>query len=165
MRASASAAAGTIFAKGDHGSTFGGNPVACAAALAVLDTIEKENLLAHATRAAEHLHTGLAGIDHPLLRGVRGRGLWLAAVLTEPVAGRVEEAARSAGFLVNAVQPDAVRLAPPLVTTLDQLDRLHRRVPGHPHRGGHAPDHQGPVMTHPAPPPTGRFATSSATTT
>ncbi|GGM91224.1 acetylornithine aminotransferase [Thermopolyspora flexuosa] len=113
--------AGTIFGKGDHGSTFGGNPVACAAALAVLDTIEKENLLAHATRAAEHLHTGLAGIDHPLLRGVRGRGLWLAAVLTEPVAGRVEEAARSAGFLVNAVQPDAVRLAPPLVTTLDQL--------------------------------------------
>jgi acetylornithine and succinylornithine aminotransferases len=113
--------AGTIFAKGDHGSTFGGNPVACAAALAVLDTIEKENLLAHVTRAAERLSTGLAAIRHPLLAGVRGRGLWLAAVFTEPAAGRVQDAARQAGFLVNAVQPDAVRLAPPLVTTLDEL--------------------------------------------
>ncbi|MEV5413497.1 acetylornithine transaminase [Thermopolyspora sp. NPDC052614] len=113
--------AGTIFTKGDHGSTFGGNPVSCAAALAVLDTIEKEGLLAHVARAAEHLSTGLAAVEHPLFAGVRGRGLWLAAVLTEPVAARVETAARQAGFLVNAVQPDAVRVAPPLVTTLDEL--------------------------------------------
>ncbi len=113
--------AGTIFAKGDHGSTFGGNPVSCAAALAVLDTIENEGLLAHVAKAAEHLSGGLAAVEHPLLKGVRGRGLWLAAVLTEPVAARVEAAARQAGFLVNAVQPDAVRVAPPLVTTLDEL--------------------------------------------
>jgi acetylornithine aminotransferase len=107
--------AGEIFAKGDHGSTFGGNPVAAAAALAVLDTIEREDLLAHVTKVGELLATGLAAVRHPLLADVRGRGLWRAAVLTGPAAGAVEEAARRSGFLVNAVQPDAVRLAPPLI--------------------------------------------------
>jgi acetylornithine/N-succinyldiaminopimelate aminotransferase len=108
-------AAATALRKGDHGSTFGGNPVACAAALAVLDTIEAEGLLAHASAVGAQLADGLAQISHPLLAGVRGRGLWLAAVLTEPAAARVEATARDAGFLVNAVQPNAVRLAPPLI--------------------------------------------------
>jgi acetylornithine/N-succinyldiaminopimelate aminotransferase len=113
-------AAATALGRGDHGSTFGGNPVACAAAQAVLDTIESEGLLAHAATIGAQLSAGLAGLSHPLLAGVRGRGLWLAAVLTEPAAARVEAAARRAGFLVNAVQPDAVRLAPPLI--LDAAD-------------------------------------------
>jgi len=107
--------AGTALRKGDHGSTFGGNPVACAAALAVLDTIEADGLLARAMAVGQQLADGLARLSHPLLRGVRGRGLWLAAVLTQPSAAGVEAAAREAGFLVNAVQPDAVRLAPPLI--------------------------------------------------
>ncbi len=109
-------AAATALRKGDHGSTFGGNPVACAAALAVLDTIDADGLLARAAAVGAQLADGLAQVSHPLLAGVRGRGLWLAAVLTEPTAARVEAAARDAGFLVNAVQPDAVRLAPPLIT-------------------------------------------------
>jgi acetylornithine/N-succinyldiaminopimelate aminotransferase len=108
-------AAGTALRKGDHGSTFGGNPVACAAALAVLETIEGDGLLARAAVVGQRLADGIAGTGHPLLGGVRGTGLWLAAVLTRPAARAAEAACRDAGFLVNAVQPDAVRLAPPLV--------------------------------------------------
>ena len=115
-------AAGTALGKGDHGSTFGGNPVACAAALAVLDTIESEGLLARAAGVGERLVSGAASLGHPLLRGARGRGLWLALLLTQPVAGVVETASRQAGFLVNAVQPDAVRLAPPLILHAAQAD-------------------------------------------
>ena len=106
---------GSALRKGDHGSTFGANPVACAAALAVLSTIETDGLLGRATAVGAQLSDGIAATGHPLLRGVRGRGLWLAAVLTADVAADVEMAARRAGFLVNAVQPDAIRLAPPLI--------------------------------------------------
>ena len=112
--------AGTAFRKGDHGSTFGGNPVACAAALAVLDTIEAGGLLEHAARVGRQLADGLTKTSHPLQAGVRGGGLWLAAVLTQPLAAQVEAAARNAGFLVNAVQPDAIRLAPPLILGEDE---------------------------------------------
>ena len=107
--------AGTAFAKGDHGSTFGANPVACAAALAVLDTIESQNILANVETVGKQLKDGIAAIDHPLLKSVRGSGLWLAAVLTGDKAPEVNAAAQARGFLVNAVQPDAVRLAPPLI--------------------------------------------------
>jgi acetylornithine/N-succinyldiaminopimelate aminotransferase len=108
---------GAALQAGDHGSTFGGNPVACAAALAVLDTIEKDDLLKNVKAVGENLATGIAAIDHPLLSGVRGSGLWLGAVLTEAKAPAVNTAAREAGFLVNAVQPDVIRIAPPLVLT------------------------------------------------
>ena len=111
---------GAAFGKGDHGSTFGGNPVACAAALAVLDVIERDGLLARASQTGKVFSSGIAAITHPLLAGVRGRGLWLAAVLTRPAAAEVERASRDAGFLVNAVQPDAVRLAPPLVCSAEE---------------------------------------------
>ncbi|MFB9968108.1 acetylornithine transaminase [Sinosporangium siamense] len=122
-------AAGTVFDKGDHGSTFGGNAVSCAAAHAVLDTIEADGLLAHVRRAGAHLAEGIAAIDHPLLTGVRGRGLWLAALLAEPKAAAVQAAAQRAGFLVNAVQPDAIRLAPPLVIGTDQIDSFLTAFP------------------------------------
>jgi acetylornithine aminotransferase len=123
-------AAGQLFAKGDHGSTFGGNPVCCAAALAVLDTIDRDGLLEHATAVGAQLARALAQLDHPLCRGVRGAGLWLAVVLTEPVAAAVEAAARGAGFLINAVQPDAVRLAPPLVLSPSEADTFVAALPG-----------------------------------
>ncbi len=106
---------GTALVKGDHGSTFGANPVACAAALAVLDTIESQDILASVRAVGDTLASGIAAIGHPLLKGVRGSGLWLAAVLTAEKAPAVYTAAQARGFLVNAVQPDAVRLAPPLI--------------------------------------------------
>jgi acetylornithine/N-succinyldiaminopimelate aminotransferase len=122
-------AAGTGFAKGDHGSTFGGNPVACAAALAVLGVIERDGLLAHVTQVGEQLAASLEAVRHPLVAGVRGRGLWLAVVLTAEAAAKVEQAARQAGFLVNAVQPDAVRLAPPLILSAGQARQFTDALP------------------------------------
>jgi acetylornithine/N-succinyldiaminopimelate aminotransferase len=122
-------ASGTGFAKGDHGSTFGGNPVACAAALAVLEVIERDGLLAHVTQVGEQLVASLEAVGHPLVAGVRGRGLWLAIVLTAEVAAKVEGAARQAGFLVNAVQPDAIRLAPPLILSADQARQFTDALP------------------------------------
>jgi acetylornithine/N-succinyldiaminopimelate aminotransferase len=115
---------GAGFAKGDHGSTFGGNPVACAAALAVLDTIERDGLLAQVTVVGERLASGLRAVRHPLVAGVRGRGLWLAVALTADRAADLEAAARRAGFLVNAVQPDAIRLAPPLILSPAEADEF-----------------------------------------
>jgi acetylornithine aminotransferase len=120
---------GAVLGKGDHGSTFGGNPVACAAALAVLDTIERDGLLAHVTEVGERLAAGIRAAEHPLVTGVRGSGLWLAIVLARPAAAAVEAAARRAGFLVNAVQPDAVRLAPPLVLSAAQADSFTAALP------------------------------------
>ncbi|MFC4060414.1 acetylornithine transaminase [Planomonospora corallina] len=121
--------AGTIFAKGDHGSTFGGNPVSCAAALAVLDTIERDGLLEHVRTVGAELAAGIAAVGHPLLAGVRGRGLWLALVLTADRSAQVQAAAQKAGFLVNALQPNAVRLAPPLVITSGQAASFTAALP------------------------------------
>ncbi|MFI6505582.1 acetylornithine transaminase [Nonomuraea typhae] len=117
--------AGRLFAKGDHGSTFGGNPVSCAAALAVLDNVDLE----HVQKVAVQLRTGLEAIEHPLLKGVRGRGLWLAAVLNADASAAVQQAAAEAGFLVNALQPDAVRLAPPLVVTDEEVQSFVAAFP------------------------------------
>ncbi|MBV9792965.1 MAG: acetylornithine transaminase [Actinobacteria bacterium] len=120
----------TVLGPGDHGSTFGANPVSCAAALAVLTTIETDGLLDNAAAAAAQLTEGISAIDHPLLAGVRGRGLWLAAVLTDDVAVATEAAARQAGFLVNPVQPNAIRLAPPLIITPAEVTAFLDALPG-----------------------------------
>ncbi len=122
------AAAGAL-RKGDHGTTFGGNPVVCAAALAVLRTVEEEGLLDAATKLGDRLRRGIEGLAHPLVGEVRGVGLWLGVVLTEPVAAAAEAAAREAGFLVNAPAPDVLRLAPPLVVTRAQLDAFLAALP------------------------------------
>ena len=115
-------AAASVLRPGDHGSTFGGNPVACAAALAVLATIEREDLCGNARRMGERLAAGIGALDSPLLAGVRGAGLWQAVLLTAPVAGAVEAAARTAGLLINAVQPAALRIAPALLIGPDHVD-------------------------------------------
>ena len=120
---------GSALGKGDHGSTFGGNPIACAAALAVLDTIDSENILASVKAVGSTLASGIAAIDHPLLKGVRGSGLWLAAVLTAEAAPAVTAAAQADGFLVNAVQPNAVRLAPPLILSQAEAEEFVAALP------------------------------------
>jgi acetylornithine/N-succinyldiaminopimelate aminotransferase len=116
-------AAGELFAAGDHGSTFGGNPIACAAALAVLDTIADEHLLEQVKRVGEHLGDGLGAINSPLVTGVRGSGLWRGVTLSGDHAGAIEAAARDHGLLVNAVKPDVLRLVPPLIVTEDDVDQ------------------------------------------
>jgi acetylornithine aminotransferase len=122
--------AATALQKGDHGTTFGGNPVVCAAALAVLDVIEREGLLEASTKLGDAFAADVLALEHPLVQAVRGIGLWRAIVLTEPVAAAAERAARDAGFLVNAPAPDVLRLAPPLVIGEDQLDAFVAALPG-----------------------------------
>jgi acetylornithine/N-succinyldiaminopimelate aminotransferase len=108
------------FGPGDHGSTFGGQPLALAAARATLAVMEAEDVCARATRAGARLSAGLARL--PGVVSVRGTGLLLAAQLTRPLAKEVSAAALAEGLLVNAVLPDAVRLAPPLLVTDDEID-------------------------------------------
>lgn len=122
-------AAGELLTAGQHGTTFGGNPVACAAALAVLDTIESEDLIAHVDRLGKLLAAEIDCLDHPLVDHVRGRGLLLGIILTAPRAKELEVAAREAGFLVGATGPDVVRLAPPLVLTEGQVAQFVSALP------------------------------------
>jgi acetylornithine aminotransferase len=107
---------------GSHGSTFGGNPVSCAAGLAVLRTIAAEGLLDNVSRVGRRLAGGIAGLGHPLVATVRGTGLLLGVVLTRPVAATVADRLRDNGFLVNLVRPDVLRLAPPLILTAAEAD-------------------------------------------
>ncbi|WP_295701406.1 acetylornithine transaminase [Lapillicoccus sp.] len=115
---------------GQHGTTFGGNPLACAAGLAVIHTIEGDALLANATEMGRALVDGVTGLRHPRVAGVRGRGLLLAITLTEPVAASAMARAREAGFLVNAVAPDALRLAPPLIIGSAEVASFLAALPG-----------------------------------
>ncbi|GAC1445197.1 MAG: acetylornithine transaminase [Mycobacteriales bacterium] len=121
--------AATALAAGDHGTTFGGNPVSCAAALAVLEIVESEGLLERATKLGDALAAGIVALEHPLVQSVRGVGLWRGIVLAAPVAAAAEAAARDAGFLLNAAAPDVLRLAPPLVVQEAQLDAFVVSLP------------------------------------
>ena len=118
-----------VLVPGDHGTTFGGNPVSCAAALAVLATIESDGLLEHVARLGDRWAASFDAVDHPLLASHRGVGLWRALELSEPVAGAFEAAARGTGFLVNAVRPTTIRLAPPLILTAEQADSFSGALP------------------------------------
>ncbi|OEU96743.1 acetylornithine transaminase [Streptomyces oceani] len=122
--------AAELLTPGQHGSTFGGNPVSCAAGAAVLETIEAEGLLARVKAVGDRLRSGLGDPRHPLVDHVRGAGLLLGIVLTEPVAHTVQQAAQDAGFLVNAVAPDVIRLAPPLILTAAEADAFTSAFPG-----------------------------------
>jgi acetylornithine/N-succinyldiaminopimelate aminotransferase len=122
-------AAATLLAKGEHGSTFGGNPLACAAALAVLDTIERDGLVDSAAKVGEHLAAAIEALAHPLVTGIRGSGLLIGITLAQPVAARATAAALDAGYIVNDVAPDVIRLAPPLILTTAQVDEFAAALP------------------------------------
>jgi acetylornithine/N-succinyldiaminopimelate aminotransferase len=114
--------AADLLTAGQHGSTFGGNPVSCAAALAVLSTVESEGLLARAATLGARINAGVTSLGHPLVAGVRGSGLLIGIVLAAALAKQVEEAMRGHGFLVNAVSAGVVRIAPPLILTDEEAD-------------------------------------------
>jgi predicted acetylornithine/succinylornithine family transaminase len=112
-----------VLGPGEHGSTFGGNPLACAAALAVLTTVVDEGLAEHAGRMGARLTAGLQGLcAKGLAKSVRGQGLLVGLELNGE-AGPVVDRCREQGLLINAVQPTALRLAPPLIVRPDEVDQ------------------------------------------
>lgn len=113
-------ATAALFAKGVHGSTFGGNPIACAASLAVIDTIERDHLFANVLALGKHLDARFA--DDPRVTEIRGQALWRGINLAEPVAAEAVEHLVGLGVLANAPRPDTVRIAPPLTITQSELD-------------------------------------------
>ena len=115
---------------GSHGSTFGGNPVAAVAGLAVLGVIERDGLLERSRAAGDRLADALAALGHPLIAQVRGRGLLRGIVLNAPIAAAVSDAALDAGFVINAPRPDVLRLAPPLIISDAELDGFVAALPG-----------------------------------
>ncbi len=122
--------AAELLTPGLHGSTFGGNPICTAAALAVLRTIQAEDLVRHAEMLGKSVRHGIETLRHPLIDHVRGRGLLWGIVLTAERAKNAEAAARDAGFLVNAAAPNVIRLAPPLIVTEAQIDGFLDALPG-----------------------------------
>lgn len=106
-----------LLAKGMHGTTFGGNPVVCAVANAVIDTIEAEELLANVAAQSQAIRDGLA--DHPSVQTIRGRGLMLGVVLDAPL----NLDPLDYGLIVNKPQPDVIRLVPPLNISADEVQR------------------------------------------
>lgn len=121
--------AAELFQPGLHGSTFGGNPVACIAALAVIQIIQRDGLLDHVTAMGERLEAGVLALDHPMIAGVRGRGLLRAITLNAEIAPAAYDRALDLGFVINAPRPDVLRLVPPLVITSDQIDSFVAALP------------------------------------
>ncbi|WP_432560441.1 acetylornithine transaminase [Granulicoccus sp. GXG6511] len=121
--------AADLLQPGSHGSTFGGNPVASVAALAVIQIIKRDGLLDHVTAMGEHLAASVAALGHPRIKEVRGRGLLRAIVLTDEIAPRAYDRAMDLGFVINAPRPDVLRIAPPLVVTAEQLDTFVAALP------------------------------------
>ncbi|MFF9571110.1 acetylornithine transaminase [Streptomyces sp. NPDC014685] len=122
--------AAELLRPGQHGTTFGGNPVACAAGLAVLDTLAADGALDRVKRLGERIREAVEGLGHPLVSHVRGSGLLLGIVLTEPLAPQAQQAAQGAGILVNAPAPDVLRLMPPLIIDDAEVDAFLRALPG-----------------------------------
>ncbi|GAA1130532.1 MULTISPECIES: acetylornithine transaminase [Microbacterium] len=114
-------AASALFTPGSHGSTFGGNPLATAVADAVLAEIEDAGLVENAALRGAELRDLIEAIDSPLIEGVRGRGLLIGVALTAPVAGAVVAAAQERGLIVNAANPETVRIAPALTIGAAEL--------------------------------------------
>jgi acetylornithine/N-succinyldiaminopimelate aminotransferase len=119
-----------VFEPGDHGSTFGGNPLATAVACAVLRTIEDERLVDRAARMGEYLRESLLSLRSQgvPVGTVRGRGLMLALVLDQPIAAAAGRAALDSGVIVNAIGDSVLRLLPALTITEEEVDEAVRRL-------------------------------------
>ena len=122
--------AAKLLTPGLHGSTFGGNPVCAAAALAVLRVLTADDLIRRAAALGKSLRHRIESFRHPLVDHVRGRGLLCGVVLTARCAKAVEATARDAGYLINAPAADVIRLAPPLIITERQIDAFVTALPG-----------------------------------
>ncbi|UGT54761.1 acetylornithine transaminase [Nocardia asteroides] len=121
--------AAELLTPGLHGTTFGGNPVCAAAALAVLRTIDAEDLLSHVEWVGKKLSDGIALLGHPEIDHVRGAGLLIGIVLRDDISAHVDVRAREAGYLINPAKPNVIRLAPPLVLTETQADNFVADLP------------------------------------
>lgn len=119
--------ASDLFHPGQHGTTFGGNPLATATANAVLAEIETAGLVENATRRGEQLREMIGSMDSRLIAGVRGRGLLLGIELARPIASQLHAAALSAGLIVNAPNSDTIRLAPPLIIGDAEISEFETR--------------------------------------
>jgi len=111
-----------IFEPGDHGSTFGGNPLACAVASTVLAVVERDGLVGHAAEMGELLHASIQDLGASQTRGL---GLMQAFQFDQPKAKAFQQACLESGLVVNAVDDHTVRLVPPLVITAEQVDHAH----------------------------------------
>lgn len=114
-------AASELLQPGQHGTTFGGNPLVCAVSNAVLAQIEADDLVANAAQRGAELRSALARVDSPLINDLRGRGLLIGIGLAEPVAARVVALALEHGLIVNAPNDSTIRLAPPLIIGDDEI--------------------------------------------
>ena len=114
--------AAKILQPGDHGTTFGGNPIACSAANAVLDVIENKKLMQGAKAFEKEIKKNLSGT--PGVSEIRGRGLLLGIELTTSTAKQVVSAMLDAGVIVNAANERTIRIAPPLIVTLPQVEKF-----------------------------------------
>jgi acetylornithine aminotransferase len=117
--------AGDLLRPGHHGTTFGGNPVCCAAGLAVLRTILND----HVAALGKDIAAGVEHLGHPLIAGVRGAGLLIGIALRKPVSAAVAKAVQEAGYLVNPVAADTIRLAPPLILSSEQAEGFLSALP------------------------------------
>ena len=114
-----------VFEPGDHGSTFGGNPLACSAALAVLHVIERDGLVGHAAEMGEVLHGAIHGLG---VKEVRGVGLMQAMEFGEPRAKAFQQACLDARLVVNAVDDHSIRFVPALIITAEQIDQAQHTM-------------------------------------
>ena len=111
-----------LLTPGSHGTTFGGSPVACAAANATIDYLKAEKILEANIVKGQHLKSELAGVAG--ISEVRGQGLLIGIVLNQPIAKKVAADLWEAGFIVNPANDSVIRLAPPLTVSLDQLNQF-----------------------------------------
>ena len=116
-----------VFTPGSHGSTFGGNPLACAVSIAALDVIIDENLPEHSNELGEYFKSELQKINHPAIKEVRGRGLFIGVELHES-ARPFCEALKEKGLLCKETHDAVIRFAPPLVITKEELDEALNRI-------------------------------------